>query len=140
MTDLHCQVCSSYLIATGVGSSSSQYQWTVLRLTSLAQVRSSGLDLAKILSRKLNFSRLICGRHRTEKRRQTSKALKSIKQKEKVFIYYMTGVYQTNLIFPKSCRRACVPSPLDDTSNCCPPRRSNGSSSSYWSLGFQKSH
>ena len=56
--DLRCQVRSSYLIAAWVGSGLSQYQWTLLRLTSLAQVRSSSLNLAKILSRKLNSSNL----------------------------------------------------------------------------------
>ena len=56
LTDLHWQVCSSYLIAAREGSGPSQYQWTVLRFTSLTQVRSSGLDLVKIISRKLYSS------------------------------------------------------------------------------------
>ena len=87
-TDLRCRVRSSYLIAAWVGSGPSQYQWTGLRLTSLAQVRSSGLDFAKILSRKLNSSRSICGRRRIEKTRRTSKTLKSIKQNESLYMLH----------------------------------------------------
>ena len=65
--DLRWRVHSSYLMAAGVGLGPSQYQWTILRLTSLAQVRSSSLDLEKILSRKLNSSMSIWGRRRTKK-------------------------------------------------------------------------
>ena len=71
LTDLRWQVRSSYLIAAGVGSGPSQYQWTVLRLTSLAQVRSSGLDFAKIISRKLYSSISTCGRRCTVKNKKT---------------------------------------------------------------------
>ena len=87
-TDLRCWVHSSYLIVAWVGLGPSQYQWTVLRLTSLAQFRSFGLDFAKILSRKLNSLRSICGRRWTEKRRQTSKTLKSIKQNESLYMLH----------------------------------------------------
>ena len=71
LTDLRWQVRSSYLIAAGVGSGLSQYQWTVLRLTSLAQVRSSGLDFANFFSRKLYSSMSIWGRRRTVKNKET---------------------------------------------------------------------
>ena len=134
-----------YLIAAGVGLGPSQYQWTVLRLTSLAQVHSSGLDLEKILLRKLNSSRSICGPCRTVKKKMDVKSTKEfqtnrevIKKRErererekKAFIYYMTSVYRTDLICPKSYQRACAMSPLDDTSNRRPLGRSNGYSSPY---------
>ena len=48
-----------------------------------------------------------------------------------------TGAYRTDAICPKSCRRACVPSPLDDTSIRHLPRRNNGFSNPYLSLVFQ---
>ena len=57
-------------MAARVGSGPPQYQWTVLMLTSLAQVRSSGLDLARIFSRKLNSSVLIWGRRQTKKEKK----------------------------------------------------------------------
>ena len=68
LMDLCWRVRSSYLMAAGVGSGPSQYQWMVLRLTSLAQVRSSSLDFAKIFSKKLYSSMLIWGRRRTVKK------------------------------------------------------------------------
>ena len=62
----------------------SQYQWTVLRLTSLAQVHSSGLDLEKILLRKLNSSRSICGPCRTVKKKMDVKSTKEFQTNREV--------------------------------------------------------
>ena len=47
MTDLRLRIFALYLRAAGVGSGPSQYQWMVLRLTSFAQVLSSGLVFEK---------------------------------------------------------------------------------------------
>ena len=75
-TDLHWRILESYLMAAGVGSGPLQYQWMVSSVTSLAQVLSSGLVLAKILSRKLNSSSSTYGRRRTAKK----KTVKSVKE------------------------------------------------------------
>ena len=76
MTDLRWQILASYLTASNVGSDMSQYQWMGSSVTSLAQVLSSGLVLAKILSRKLNSSSSTCGSRRTAKK----KTIKSIEE------------------------------------------------------------
>ena len=68
MTDLRLRIFASYLRVASVGSSSSQYQCMVLRLTSFAQVLSSGLVFEKIFSRKPNSSTSTCGRRLTEKK------------------------------------------------------------------------
>ena len=66
--NLRWRTTVSYLMASRVGSGPSQYQYIVFNVTNLAQVLSSGLVLAKILSRKLHTSRVICGRCRTAER------------------------------------------------------------------------
>ena len=48
-----------------------------------------------------------------------------------------TGAYGTDAICLKLCRRACVPSSLDDTSTRHLPGRSNGFSNPYLNLVFQ---
>ena len=65
MTDLRLRVLASYLRAVDVGSGPSQYQCMVLRLTSFAQVLSSGYVFEKIFSRKLNSLISTCGRRLT---------------------------------------------------------------------------
>jgi len=67
VTNLRWQTWASYRRAAKVGSSPSQYQWIVSNVTNFAHVLSSSLDLLKILSRKLHFSRETCGRSRTAK-------------------------------------------------------------------------
>ena len=83
-------------MVAGVGSGPPQYQWTVLRLTSLAQVRSSGLDFAKILSRKLNSSMSIWGAvglNNKKKKTDVKNNGRESNELRKVYIYYMTGMY-----------------------------------------------
>ena len=77
MTDLCWRILASYLMAAGVGLGRSQYQWIVSSVTSLAQVLSSDLVLAKILSRKLNSSRSTCG-HRQTAKKKTVKSVEEI--------------------------------------------------------------
>ena len=67
LTDLRLRILALYLTASSVGSGPSQYQWIVSGVTNFVQVLSAGLVLEKIFSRKLNSSRLTCGRRLTAK-------------------------------------------------------------------------
>ena len=137
MTDSRLCILSSYAMASQVGSGPSQYQCIVFGFTNLAQVLSSGLVFLQIFSRKLNSSRLTCGPR-----------LPAEKDDQNIYIkmdgyerYYKirTGAYTIGLSLPRLCRQACIPSPLDGSSICHPPGRSNDSSSLYLSLGSQRS-
>ena len=77
-TDLRLRILALYLTIAGVGSGLSQYQWMVSSVTNFAQVLSSGLVLAKILSRNLNSSKLICGRRLIAKEEDRLKVLKKL--------------------------------------------------------------
>ena len=76
MTDLRWRILASYLTAASIGSGLSQYQWMVSSVTSLTQVLSSGLVLAKILSRKLNSSSSTCVRRRIAKQKTVKRLCK----------------------------------------------------------------
>ena len=135
MTDLRLCILSSYARASRVGSGPSQYQCIVLGFTNLAQVLSSGLVFLQISSRKLNSSRLTCGRRLpTEKDGQNINIDGYEKQKQA-----RTGAYAVDLSPPRLYQRAGTPSPLDGSSICYPPGRSSDSSSLYLSLGSQRS-
>ena len=137
MTDSRLCILSSYAMASRVGSGPSQYQCIVFGFTNLAQVLSSGLVLLQISSRKLNSSRLTCGR-----RLPTEKDDQNIHTKidgyEKQY-KTKTDAYAIGLSLPRLCQRAGTPSPLDGSSICYPPGRSNDSSSLYLSLGSRRS-
>ena len=136
-TGLRLCTRSSYLIASWVGSGPSQYQCMVFGFTNLAQVLSSGVVFLQIFSRKLNSSRLTCGR-----------LLPAEKDDQNIYIkmdgherYYKIrmGAYAIDLSLPRLYQQACTPSPLDGSSICHPPGRSSDSSSLYLSLGSQRS-
>ena len=78
MTDLRLWILASYLMAAGDGSGPSQYKWMVLSVTNFAQVLSSDLVLAKILSRKLNSLRSTCGSLLTAKNKKMVKSFEKI--------------------------------------------------------------
>ena len=140
MTDLRLRIFTSYLRAAGVGSSPSQYQCMVLRLTSFAQVLSSGLVFEKIFSRKPNSSTSTCG-HRLTEKKDGQNSLKSWillnrPKKKKTTKQTRTGANGTDVKCPKLYRRACVRYPLDDTSSRHLLRRNSSFSNPYLSPEF----
>ena len=135
MTDSRLCILSLYAMASRVGFGPSQYQCIVFGFTNLAQVLSSGLVFLQISSRKLNSSRLTCGRRLpTEKDGQNIHMDGYEKQKQA-----RTGAYAVDLSPPRLCQRAGTPSPLDGSSIFYPPGRNSDSSSLYLSLGSQRS-
>ena len=135
-TGLRLCTRSSYLIASWVGSGPSQYQCIVFGFTNLAQVLSSGVVFLQIFSRKLNSSRLTCGHRLPAEKDDQNIHIKMDGYKK----YYEngTGAYTIDLSLPRLCQQACTPSPLDGSSICHPPGRSNDSSNLYLSLGSQR--
>ena len=105
----------------------------VFGFTNLAQVLSSGLVFLQIFSRKLNSSRLTCGRRLPAEKDDQDIHIKMDGYEKHYKI--KTGAYTIDLSLPRLCQLACTPSPLDGSSICHLPGRSNDSSSLYLSLG-----